>query len=382
MKHNYQFAIMLLLASAAVVAQESTPRVYRSGYEWIEESTGSLAAAKSLRIKTSSGAIQAQGNQQTGVTYTIRKHVRASSEEAARREFARLRVYAANSVEGGIIRGERENNYVRGSIDFDIQFPRQISFVRLETGNGHLLARNITGKVEAITGGSAIQLDEIGGDVHARSGGGDIEIGKAGGDVRVETGGGGIHVGSAGGRVFAVSGGGELSVGSAQAMVLQTGAGAIRVNKCTGEVTASTGGGSVDLSEVGHALVSSGGGSIKAIRMAGGLRVDTGSGPIVVDLAATRGSFTESRLETAAGDIVVYIPEDLGITIRAAVELANGEGIISKDFPALQVSHGSQQLGPREIWAEGSLNGGGPLLHVHTTTGTITFKRRETSASR
>lgn len=381
MKQNYQFAIMLLLASAAVVAQESTPRVYRSGYEWIEESAGSLAAAKSLRVKTSSGAIQAQGNQQNSVTYTIRKHVRASSEEAARREFARLRVYAANSAEGGIIRGEREN-YVRGSIDFDIQLPRQISFVRLETGSGHLLARNIKGRVEAITGASTIQLDEIGGDVHARSGGGDIEIGKAGGDVRVETGGGGIHIGSAGGKVFAVSGGGELSVGSAQAMVLQTGAGAIHVDKCTGEVTASTGGGSVDLSEVMHARVSSGGGSIKAIRIAGGLRVDTGSGPIVVDLAATRGSFTESRLETAAGDIVVYIPDDLGITIRAAVELANGEGIVSKDFPGLQVSHGSQQLGPREIWAEGSLNGGGPLLHVHTTTGTITFKRRETSARR
>lgn len=373
---------MLLLASAAVVAQESTPRVYRSGYEWIEESAGSLAGAKSLRVKTSSGAIQAQGNQQNGVTYTIRKRVRAASEEAARREFARLRVYAANSAEGSIIRGEREN-YVRGSIDFDIQLPRQISFVRLETGNGHLLARNITGKVEAITGASTIQLDEIGGDVHARSGGGDIEIGKAGGDVRAETGGGGIHIVSAGGKVFAVSGGGELSVGSAQAMVLQTGAGAIHVDKCTGEVTASTGGGSVDLNEVTRDVnVRSGGGSIKAVRIAGGLRVDTGSGPIVVDLAATRGSFTESRLETAAGDIVVYIPDDLGITIRAAVELANGEGIVSKDFPALQVSHGSQQLGPREIWAEGSLNGGGPLLHVHTTTGTITFKRRETSARR
>ena len=215
MKHTYQFAIMLLLASAAVVAQESTPRVYRSGYEWIEESTGSLAAAKSLRVKTSSGAIQVQGNQQNGVTYTVRKHVRASSEEGARREFGRLRIYASNSAEGGIIRGEREN-YVRGSIDFDIQLPRQISFVRLETGSGHLLARNITGKVEALTGGSAIQLDEIGGDVHARSGGGDIEIGKAGGDVRVETGGGGIHIGSAGGKVVAISGGGELSVGSAQ----------------------------------------------------------------------------------------------------------------------------------------------------------------------
>jgi len=133
----------------------------------------------------------------------------------------------------------------------------------------------------------------------------------------------------------------------------------------------------VNLNEVtGHAQVSSGGGSIKAVHIAGGLRAETGSGPIVADLSASRGKFTESRLETAAGDIIVYIPDDLGITIRAAVDVANGKGITS-EFSSLKITPNGQQWGPREIWAEGSLNGGGPLLHVHTTTGSIAIMRKE-----
>src|SRR5437660_414585 len=311
MKRYFQLAILFLLAGAAMVAQESAPRIYHSGHDWIEESTGSVAAAKSVRVRTPSGAIQVQGSQQNDITYTVRKHVHAGSEKGARREFARLRVYASNAAEGTIVRGERENQG-RGSIDFDVQLPRQTSLVRLESGSGHLAAKNVTGKVEAMTGGSSIQLDEIGGDVNAHSGGGAIEIGKIGGDVHVETGGGGIQIGSAGGKVVAVSGGGTLVIGNAQGMNLHTGGGSIQVNKCTGEVTASTGGGSVNLNEVtGTAQVSSGGGSIKAVRITGGLRAETGSGPIIADLAATRGSFTESRLETAAGDIIVYIPDDL-----------------------------------------------------------------------
>ena len=103
--------------------------------------------------------------------------------------------------------------------------------------------------------------------------------------------------------------------------------------------------------------------------------METGGGPIVADLAANGAAFTESRLETSAGDIIVYIPDDLAVTIKAAVEIANGAGIRS-DFSNLKITRGSQQWGPREAYAEGSLNGGGPVLHVHTTTGTIEFRRR------
>jgi len=376
MKYNLQLAALFLLASVAMAAQESAPRVYRSGNEWIEESTGTLTAIKSLRVKTSAGSIQIQGNPQNTITYVVRKRMRASSEENARREFARLRVSASNTPEGSVIRGEGEH-YSKCSIDFDIRVPNPISSVKLETTGGAVTATNIQGPVEAATGGGVIHLDQIGAGVSATSGGGDIEIGKVGGDVYVQTGGGGIRIGSAGGKIVAMSGGGTLIIGSGQAMTLQTGGGSIQVDKCTGAVKASTGGGTVNLNEVtGHAQVSSGGGSIKVVHVAGGLRAETGSGPIIADLSAGHGTFTESRLETAAGDIIVYIPDDLAITIRAAVDVAHGAGI-SSEFPGLKISANGQQWGPRELWAEGSLNGGGPVLHVHAITGSITLKRKE-----
>src|SRR5437763_3185216 len=376
MKHSIQLAALFLLASVAMAAQDPAPRVYRSGSEWIEESTGTLTAIKSLRVRTSAGSIQIQGNPQNTITYVVRKRMRASSEESARHEFDRLRISAANTPEGSVIRGEGEH-YSKCSIDFDIRVPNQISFVKLETNGGALAATNIQGHVEAATGGGAIRLDGIAADISVTSGGGDIEIGKIGGDVYAQTGGGGIRIGSAGGKIVAMSGGGTLIIGSGQAMTLQTGAGSIQVDKCTGEVKASTGGGAVNLNDVsGHAQVSSGGGSIKVVHVAGGLRAETGSGPIIADLSAGHGTFTESRLETAAGDIIVYIPDDLGITIRAAVDIAHGPGI-SSEFPGLKISGNGQQWGPREIGAEGSLNGGGPVLHVHTTTGSITLRRKE-----
>jgi hypothetical protein len=103
------------------------------------------------------------------------------------------------------------------------------------------------------------------------------------------------------------------------------------------------------------------------------VQAETGSGPIVATLASGK-TFTDSRLETSVGDIVVYVPDGLGVTVRAAVEVARGEGIVS-DFPDLKISRPSG-YGPRETFAEGSLNGGGPVLHVHTTTGNIEFRRK------
>ena len=51
----------------------------------------------------------------------------------------------------------------QGSIDFDIQVPGQTQLVRLETEGGSVAANNLSGRVEAKTGGGGIQLDRISG---------------------------------------------------------------------------------------------------------------------------------------------------------------------------------------------------------------------------
>lgn len=374
MKRHIQFAPLFLAVSLAAVAQTSNSKVFRLGNgEWVEQLSGALPAKKMIKVSTTAGPIHLTGGQQSDITYTISKHVRAGSEESARRELARLRFTVNAAGETAVLRGECDSES-RGYVGFDLNVPAQTAFAKLETSGGTISANNIAGKLHATTGGGSIQMDQIG-EGYASSGGGNIDVGKVERDVRVETGGGTIKIATVGGQIVASSGGGTLIIGTGKGMSLETGGGTIEVNKCTGEMKASTGGGSIYVKEVsGHAQVESGGGSIHVGPVRGGLRVETGSGPIVAVLANGGEGFTDSRLETSAGDIVVYIPDDLKVTIRAAVEVARGSGIHS-DFSGLKITTPNQQWGPREVYAEGSLNGGGPVLHVHTTTGSIEFRR-------
>src|SRR5438552_3938321 len=163
-KRYFQFAFLLIAASLWTVAQESSSRIYRSKGEWVEEISGTLAARKTVQVKTQAGPVSLQGGQQNAVTYIIHKHVRAPSESAARRELAQLRLFISAAGDVSIISSEGEGSR-NGSMDFDVHVPAQTSLVKLETKGG------------------AIQLDQIGGSVFAFSGGGDIGIGNVGGDV-------------------------------------------------------------------------------------------------------------------------------------------------------------------------------------------------------
>ncbi len=377
MKRHFQhatwiLAVCVLLANHTAVAQSSNPRLYRSGNEWIQEISGNFTAGKIVKVRSSSGSIHIQGAQQNNITYTIREHVHAATEEGARHELAHMKFTTYSSGETVILRADCEGSH-RGSIDFDVQVPGQTQLVKLETDGGGVTATSLGGRVEANTAGGNIRLDQITGIIAASSGGGNIEIGKVGSDVAVTTGGGNIRLVSAAGHVNAHSGGGNLDIGWAKMMTLQTGGGSISVAKCDGQVKAETGGGNIDLKDVaGGATLETGGGSIHFGPIKGGVHAETGAGTIIARLAPG-GTFTDSRLETSVGDITVFVPEGMGINVRAAVEVARGYGIRS-DFGELKITN-PQKLGPREFYAEGSLAGGGPLLHVHTTAGNIEIKR-------
>ena len=74
------------------------------------------------------------------------------------------------------------------------------------------------------------------------------------------------------------------------------------------------------------------------------------------------------------GDITVYLAPNVNISVRASIEVANGHSIRS-DFPDIRVTTEGGDYGPKTVTAEGSLNGGGPVLKVRTTTGDISFRR-------
>ena len=155
-----------------------------------------------MKVKSSSGSIHIEGAQQNNVTYTIREHVHAGSEDRARRELSHMKFTTFSSGETVVLQADCEGSN-QGSIDFDIKVPAQTQLVRLQTEGGAVAAKNLSGRVEAKTGGGGIQLDGITGVIAVSSGGGNIDIGKVGNDVEASTGGGSIRLVSAAGHVTA-----------------------------------------------------------------------------------------------------------------------------------------------------------------------------------
>jgi len=414
-KTSKQLAVFLaLIACAALAAVDPEPqpaadssagqaRVYGSGNSWVEEVSGSLPPAKNLKVSTDAGAVRVEGGSQSGITYVIKKHAYASSEEEARRQFERLRVSASSQGDTAIIRGLSPGTPGHGrsvSVDFEVHCPRNIELVSARTGGGGLTVTGIAGRMEGETGGGNISLNDISGAVSASSGGGTVDVDAAGAQVKVETGGGNIEIHHANGPIQATSGGGNISVDSSkQSIVVETGGGSINIGNDGGDLRASTGGGSINAGDVhgkaemetgggsislrsanGPVRAESGGGTLELHKMTHGVQAETGGGSIVAEFIGYGKNFSASRLETAAGDIRVFLPADLPVTVRAEVDVANGHKIHS-DFPGLQVVSEGSEWGPKESYCHGSLNGGGPVLSIHTSTGSIDLLKSTLSAT-
>ena len=387
-------ALLLLLVSVAVAQEarsDEQTRVYQDNGRWSRQITGSMAAAKNLRVKVDSGVVKVVGGPQQTITYVINNRSYASSEQKARREFESYKISAYVRGDTAWVVAEWEGSRPRrSSSEFVINVPRNTDLVKVETDGGDLTATGISGRVEGETGGGSIHLDDIGGAVNVETGGGSIEVGTVGGELTLHTGGGGIKVSSAKGKINAETGGGSVVVVSGmQGAVLETGGGSIEVQRCSGPLKVTTGGGSIELGEIaGPAEIETGGGSIRLNSATGAVRAETGGGSITLNgVPAARAETgaggivakfvsgndrTDSVLETSAGDITVYLAPTLGITIRASIELANGHRIRS-DFSEIRVTTEGGEWGPGTATAEGSLNGGGPILKVRTTTGDITI---------
>ena len=397
MKQAIKFAsITMFVAGLATLGVCQESRVYRDGSSWVQEVTGDLGAAKSLRVKLSMGSARIQGGSQAGITYVIKRRAYTSSEQQARREFESYKINT--SVKGStawIVAEAHGNKESNCADDFVIKVPRNLESAKIETGGGNVMATGVAGRVEIESGGGSLHLDDIGGDAVAETGGGSIDVGSVQGDVSLQTGGGNIKIASAKGEIKAESGGGNVVVLSGlQGAVLETGGGSIRVDKCSGTVKATTGGGSVELGEIGGpAEIETGAGSIRLASSKGRVQAQTGGGSIQLDGAtsvqaetsaggiivkllssAGAGGHSNSTLETSAGDITVYLANDLAISIRAEIEMGNGHTIRS-DFSDIRVSSEGGEGWPKTVTAEGQLNGGGPVLKVRTKSGNVDFRR-------
>jgi len=395
LKYSHKFAgLVLALGTLVPLAPPQESRISHEGGAWTQQSSGSMSSAKNLRVKVDMGSIRIRGTSQPGVRYESSGRTYDSSEEHARHELNSYKINASVKGDTAWIVAEWQGGRPHKSAnELVIDLPRETDSVTVETDGGGIDVSGITGRVNAQSGGGKIKADDIGGSLTAETGGDSIEIGAVGGALNLQTGGGRIYVGAAKSKVIAETGGGDVVLVSAVGdSTVDAGGGNIQVKQCGGRLKVSTGGGNIELGDIGGPVdIETGGGSIKlgsakgrvtASTGAGSIelygvpsaRAETGSGGITVKFVGAGGERHDSELETAMGDVTVYLAQDLAMTVRANVDLANGHTIRS-DFSDILVHSEGGQWGPKTITAEGRLNGGGAVLKIHTTTGDIWFKR-------
>ena len=233
---------------------------------------------------------------------------------------------------------------------------------------GHITLSDVAGDVDAYTAGGHIQVGIISGNAKLRTGGGHVRASQIKGTARLETDGGNIAVGEAGGFVAVRTGGGQIDFGEVHGSVhAQTAGGGIRVMYVAGPMEVETSGGSICLTRVANTV-----------------RAETGEGTITAWITPDSRDARKplrlpgpSQLSSRTGDIVVFLPRDLALTIDATVE-NGGPNRIEVD-PALPLNIQAHAVGP--CHATGNLNGGGAVLKLHTAAGKIRLKYLDEEAS-
>lgn len=230
---------------------------------------------------------------------------------------------------------------------------------KIETEGGHITLKDVDGDVDAFTAGGHIMAGNIDGNAKLRSGGGHIRAARIRGTAQLETLGGNIAVGEAGSFVAVHTGGGQIDFGEAHGSVhAQTGGGGIRVMYVAGPMEVVTSGGSICLTRVANTV-----------------HAQTGEGTITAwispDASSEKAHVVRlpgpSQLASRTGDIVVFVPRNIAMTIDATIE-TGGPGRIEAD-PSLPLNIQSRPDGP--VHAMATLNGGGAPLKLYTTAGKI-----------
>jgi len=369
---------MLALIPASLFAQTLT----REGNRWVQTITGTAPAASRLRVNAE-GSVHLEAGGAGAIAYTAKVSVQARREEDARRILSRYAVRIGTGPDTVVLS-------VPGGPDttsVTVKAPR-LTIASIITSDGPVEANGVEGNLEVSSGAGELKCDRIGGFASLTTGGGDIHVGAVQGNLHASTAGGRVMVKTVHGNAVVETAGGYIEVDNAGGSVsADTAGGAIRVNSAGGPVSAATGGGSIVIGKAGGIVTvrnmagpvqvgaaagiraESGTGGIRVSNISGPMRVSTTMGSIVATLLGGPGA--DSFLATGNGDITVMIPSNVGVTIRAESDLADTLRRIVSDFPGVAV-----QMKGTQVVAEGPVNGGGPLLRISGTGGTIFIKRQ------
>jgi hypothetical protein len=381
--------LWLAPALTAIALAQTNPGPKQEGGYWVDTVSGTLAARAKVRV-TTLGAVHVQGESRGDVAYSLKRKVKARDEASARALLDRIVMKSVPEGEWTVLEVVAPNPR-RASVDLHLRVPRDLREAAIESRGGAIQILDLNGAVQAVTAAGAVQADRIAGGMTVRTGGGTVRLGSIGGGVECFTGGGSIVADSLGGDSNLGTGGGEIVVHEARGLLrartlggnirvehaqrgvqVAASAGLINILQAGGPVMAETGAGSIRVQTANDVHCKTNAGTIQFQATSGGLHAITQTGSVLADLSGVK-RIADSALATANGDITILIPSNLRVTVEAINSSSGSQRIVS-DFAAIRPRLERGDIG----WAaRGALNGGGPLLRLTASGGTIYLRRRD-----
>ena len=377
---NTAHSVALALVFASANLAQTTLNC--QGGRCIKTVTGTFPVGARLRVNAN-GPVALDAGSSKDLTYTATAQFWARSEADARRMLEQYAIRMFPQGEWSVLATPM------GPLTATLQIHSpKLSAASIYTMDGSVEARGVDGTLDVESGGGPVTVDRIAGDCRVRTGGGGVRAGALGGALHLSTGVGSITVASVSGEAVLQTMGGDIVVGNAGgAVYAETGVGMVRVEHAAGQVTATSGGGQIWVGDArGMVITRSAAGPVR-VGSAAGVNCDTASGYVELgsvygamrvatamgDILASLmgGRMADSFLSSGNGDITVMIPSNVGVTIQAENAMADSARRIVSEFPQIPV----RVVGMRVV-AEGAVNGGGPVLHVSASSGTIFIKRK------
>ncbi|MFZ3215179.1 MAG: hypothetical protein WA192_03885 [Candidatus Acidiferrales bacterium] len=388
------FSLLVPASSAADGAEKAKAgQQNHSGPRLSSQLTGSVPArdGQRLRLVTDLGSIIIKTQNSGKIDYQVRLEADASQKDA--KQLLKNFVVTAHATSDGVyFRGQTLGRQASGRlwVTVEVNVPKDFNvdaatgggnieaddiggFATLVTAGGNIIAGNVAGPAHFSTDGGHITVKNVAGELTASTGGGHITTGAIGGNAILHTDGGHIRVASVDGTAHLSTGGGNISVEhSGNELVAETVGGQIEVGEAAGLVRAKTGGGGIRVVRAsGPTNLETSGGSIYLTQVDSAVKASTGAGGITAWFVSPAKMPSQCELQSGDGDIVVYIPRELPVTIDAQVQSGEEHRVIFDPAFPLKISHDSAPDGGAWIRAEGDLNGGGEVIRLRTVAGNI-----------
>jgi hypothetical protein len=378
---------------AADGTEKAKSEPHHSGPRVSSELTGSVVArdGQRLHLVTDLGNIIIKTQNSGKIDYKVRLEADASQKDA--KQLLKNFIVTANTTpEGVYIRGQSLARHASGRlwVTVEVSVPRNfnldvltgggnietediIGFATLATSGGNIVMGNVGGAAHLSTDGGHITVKNVAGALGASTGGGHITTGAIAGSAILHTDGGHIRVSSVEGAAHVSTGGGNVSVQhSGSELVAETVGGQIEVGESAGLVQAKTGGGGIRVVRVsGPTNLETSGGSIYLTEVDSPVKASTGAGAITAWFVAPGKMPGKCELQSGEGDIVVYIPRQLPVTIDAQVQSGDEHHVIFDPAFLAKISREGAANGDEWIRTEGALNGGGEVIRLRTVAGNI-----------